>query len=447
MKKILILMAAAVMLVSCGRNVNTDTDTPDSEPAFSGETLPFQTAKNGYYSDGRLYYSDNSFVRYINLSTGEDRVLCYDPLCSHDNETVTADCECIAYCAEDGFTGRVLAEDGRVWFLASEPASMLPGDFTTYYQLRCIDLDDMSLSVYLRTNEMHIYDFWMYSGEIYLSMPRQETDENGRISYMGGSIYRMEKSGKLTMVLEDTDSDQLQLLASGEGCVYYNAKFGSGELYRAESDFSGSEAVLTLNGVYNIRISGDYVYYMKKTGNSYRLQCEPVDRDFDAEVSYTELAGNEYGLYRMNLSDLTEETVYASMPQVRSNTVLNYCTYQIDEPGGLIWLTPLDPAYIGYGIWDPDFWMMQMGAGGKSVLTGIFSETNGRILALDMNTLEPAAEYSIPGWDVLDIYAVENGRVMGLFRMTDAEKLNGIHETDGLNSRWEYDAYGAFALE
>jgi len=447
MKRVLILLLTAFLLVSCGSDGKDPAETPSGESVPTGKTLPFAAAENGYYANGMLYYTDHGFVRYVNLDTGEDRVLCYDPLCTHDDETVTSDCQCIAYHAADGFTGRVLADGDRIWFLAEEQPGKIPGDFTTYYQLRCIDLDNMSLNVYLRTNEMHIYDFWMYGGEIYLSMPKEETDENGRLHYTGGSIYRLEKNGKLTMVLEDRDGGQYRLLDSGEDGVYYHAKFGNGELYRASADFSSSETAAVLNGVYNIRISGGYVYYMKKNGNSYNIPLDGAAGDFNEEISVRELRGEEYGLYRMKLDGGAEETVYPSMPQVRSNSVIDYSTYLIDEENGLIWLAPLEASCTGFGIWEPDLLMMQMGADGKSILTGVFSETGGRILALDADTLTSAAEYTVPGWDAVDLYAVENGRVMGLFRLTDAEKLKQLHETEGLNSRWEYDAYGAFILE
>ncbi len=447
MKKILAFVLL-LFLNGCTAEVEEKNSVSGTEQTeMMEEILPFSAAENACYANGMLYYPDRGFVRYVNLTTGEDRVLCYDPLCSHDDEDVTADCGCIAYHAEDGFTGRVLAEDGKTWFLAREPISLMPGNTGMYYQIRCIDLENMSLTVYLRENEKMIYDFWLYGDEIYLSMPMEETDDSGRVVYSGGSIYRMEKNGKLTLVLDDTEGNQFRLLAAGEGCIYYRTMFGGGEIYRAASDFSVPETAAVLNGVYNIRISGGYVYYMKKTGNSYSIDLEDIDGEFNNDLSRRELRGNEYGLYRMKLDGTAEETVYASMPQIKSNSVLDWCTYRVDEEKNLIWLVPLDPSCTGYGIWQPDLLMMQMGADGTDILTGIFSETGGRILALNADTLTVSEEYRIPGWDLIDLYAVENGRVMGLFRLTDAEKLKILHESEGLNSYWQYEEYRAAELD
>lgn len=449
MKKLLILLTALLLLTSCTNDTAvglSGTETPQNESDyFTGDTLEFLAASSGFCADGRLYSCSGGFVRYMNLETGEERVLCYDPLCSHGNAEITNDCECVAYHAQDGFLSRVLADDGKVWFLA-DVSSGLPGDFTRYFQLRCIDLEDMSLSVYLQKNEMYIYDFWKYGDDIYLSMPREIKDENGRISYSGGSIYRLGNNGKLTMVLEDTDDVQFQLLASGEGCVYYCGKFGSGTIYKTTPDFAYTETAAELNSVYNIRISGGYIYYMKKTGNSYRLDGEALEGDFDEDVSNRFLAGNEYALYRRREESDAEEIVYASMPQVRSNSVLNLCAYCVDAEDNRIYLTPLDMTYEGYAVWEQNAMMMQMGASGKDVLTQIFSETNGRILALDCETLETAAEYTVPGVDVLDICGVKNGRLTGQFRLKNVDELKKIWETDGLNSKWEYDQYGVTEL-
>ena len=118
MKRIWIFLLTAILLVSCGTSGGIGESTTDTggmaEPVFEGDRLPLLTASNGFYSDGRLYYTDQSFVRCTNLETRDDRVLCYDPLCTHDNEVIYTDCECPAYRAVDGFTGRVLA-DGEIF--------------------------------------------------------------------------------------------------------------------------------------------------------------------------------------------------------------------------------------------------------------------------------------------------------------------------------------------
>ncbi|MBQ4575620.1 MAG: hypothetical protein IJA85_10585 [Clostridia bacterium] len=453
MKKLIFILTMLILLCGCAGNSDKNTTDSDGDAekidiAIGGGTLPLLTAKESGYSTGQVYFSEKSFINYLNIDTGEERILCFDPLCDHNDDPVTTDCECPAYHAVSGFLSRILVDKNRVWFTAEVSASGKPGDFTRYTQLRCIDLDDMSLKVYLEKNEVGIYDFWKYGENFYLCMPSEQMSDNGDRYYAGGSIYRLEKNGKLTLVLEDSQNIQYELLASGEGCIFYRGKFGSGEIYRAKEDFSGSEKVAALSGVFNIRFHDDCIYYMKKTGESYRLEGNAVEGDFDTEISNTFIAGNEYALFRRKIGDDTEELVYGSMPQVSSNAVINRCSYYIDAAENMIWLTPLQPSHCGDIIWEQDLSMMQMGASGKDVLTQIFSSTSGKLVAIDCDTLEVVGEMSGLDYDVMDICVVNNRKLIGQFRLMNVDRLKELNAAGvKMNSRWEHDYYGILELE
>lgn len=435
------------MLLLCGCNTDTppnqsQIDDINSSAAheWTGEALPLTTAKNGFVSNGYLYFVDSGWLNFSILESGQTQVLCFDPLCSH--EQITSETTCFALTNINDFESRVLVHDGKVWFTA-RTFSKTPGG-TEYIQLRSLDLDTMKLEVYLEKNELSITDFWFYGDDIYLSMPAVKEQENGSISYAGGSIYRLDKKDKLTMVLEDTEDVQFQLLASGEGCVYYSSKFGDGTVYKATPDFSYTETAAVLPSVFNIQFYDDYVYYQRRTNNSQSAECPAVEGDFDENISITNFVHSEVALYRMNLDGSnTEELVYASMPIARSNVVLNHKNYHIDGETGLIYLVPLEVSCVGYTIWKPDSIMLQMGASGKDILTGYFSITGGRLLAFHPDTLEIEREYTDLGLDILDIYSIEDGKLMGNFASIDPAVL----DEKGTGSQKIYEYSGLIDLE
>jgi len=440
-RKIICLFLAAMMLL-CGCEHQTLPDHRDSEDnSFASyETLPLITAKSGFCSDGYLYFIDNGWLSFTILKSGQTQVLCFDPLCSH--EQITSETTCFALANINDFESRVLVHDGKVWFTAKTFSKTRGG--TEYIQLRSLDPDTMKLDVYLEKNELSITDFWFYGDDIYLSMPTVKEQEGGRISYYGGSIYRLDKKDQLTMVLEDAEDVQFQLLASGEGCVYYRGKFGDGTVYKTTPEFSHTEAAAVLPGVFNVQFYKDYVYYQRRTSNSQSAECAAVEGDFDENISITRYGHEEVSLYRMKLDGSNaEELVYASMPIARSNVVLNHENYHIDSETGLIYLVPLEVVCNGYTVWKPDSMMLKMGASGKDILTGYFSITNGRLTAVDADTLEVVREYTDLGIDILDIYSIEGGKLMGNFASIDPAVL----DEKGTGSQKIYEYSGMIDLD
>ena len=445
MKKLICLLTAILLLflTACNDQTNPPKDTAETESAtheWTGETIPLITAKNGFVSNGYLYFIDNGWLNFTILESGQTQVLCFDPLCIHEERTSKTVCFALANTTD--MESRVLVYDGKVWFTAKNIPSK-PGD-PTYTQLRSLDLNTMKLDIYLEKNELSITDFWFYGDELYLSMPTMKEQEDGSIYYAGGSIYRLDKKDKLTLVLEDADEEQFQLLSSGAGCIYYTGKFGDGTIYKTTPDFSYTEAVAVLPGVINIQFHDDYVYYQRRTENIQSAECPSVDGDFDENISITSYAHAEISLYRMKLNGTgTEEPVYASMPIPRNNAVLNHRNYHIDEETGLIYLVPLEVSCRGYTIWKPDSMMLQMGASGKDILTGYFSVTGGRLLAFHPNTLEIEREYTDLGVDILDIYSIKDGQIMGHFSSIDPAVL----DEKGTGSQKIYEYFGLIHLK
>lgn len=83
------------------------------------------------------------------------------------------------------------------------------------------------------------------------------------------------------------------------------------------------------------------------------------------------------------------------------------------------------------------------GASGKDILTGYFSITNGRLLVLNSDTLEIVREYTDLGVDILDIYSIENGQLMGCFASIDP----AVRDEIGAGSQKIYEYSGLIDLD
>ena len=432
-KRTTLVLVLILFLCGCGKAPleelpGSSAGIPDAHegPALSGESMAVVEAKNGFCSDGTLYYIQDGWLRYAILQTGRGGILCFDPLCLHDE--VTSETTCPALSRMGDFESRVLVHDGCVWFTARTVAANI-GD-PEYVQLRCLDLETMKLDIYLKNNELPILDFWFCGKDLYLSLPSPVEQNNGGVSLVGGSLFRLERNGKLTLAVEDKDETQLRLLGSGAGFLYYGGKYGDGTIWRTAPDFTYTETAAILGNAIDVQFHGDTVYYQKATGNYVTLEVPDVGADYDNESSIVRGGAAEAALCRQKLDGYSEEEIlYASMPLPMNNAAMNRRNYIFDDTG-LIWLTPLDVTYEGCVIWLPDIGMMQMGAAGQNIVTGFFSVTNGRVIALEPNTLEIVQEYDGLGVDILDFYAVENGQIMGYF-----EAINpAVREEKGTGS-------------
>lgn len=449
------LMTALLLLCGCDNQTTAnppqqDDATTDSAFEFTGEVLPLKQAQNAYYADGNLYYCKDSFVRFTILESGHDQVLCFDPLCPHDDKTLFRDCPCPAVCFQDSLLARVLVDDGKAWFLAT----VFPGaesDKAVRYHLRCMDLDSMKTKIYLEKNEMRIWDFWKYGDDIYLLMPTQKTKEDGTLTTSGGDIYRLNGT-KAEIVYASPDGTRTTLLSSGPGSIYFTTEGGTTQ--QASPDFSvitdAKDYPLSLG--LNQQIFDGYVYYQKKTGKCIVIDGILTEGDYADEVSTLVSEGfYEVSLYRQKLGgDGTEELVYASMPE--PDYFKNSCNYYIDKDSGKIYLTPLDPVCVGYTVWEEKASIAAISGITKPILTNVFSSTSGRLVAVDTKTLEARDVLSNADVDILDIFAVENGKVMGNLKLNNIDKLIEMKEDfegrhNSVSSSLKYDYYGSIPLD
>lgn len=450
MKKTLcIILMTMMILCSCNQTPQIGNPDDTAESIFTGETIPLVRARNAFYADGSLYYCKNNFMRFTMLESGHDQVLCFDPLCSHDDQTLLLDCLCPAVCFQDSLLARVLVDDRKAWFLAT----VFPeaeSEKAVRYQLRCMDLDSMKTKIYLEKNEMRIWDFWKYGDDIYLLMATPKNREDGTLSTSGGDIYRLDGT-KVELLYASPGGKRASLLGSGPDSLYFTT---DGIVQQASPDFSliaDASDYLPTFGV-NQQIYGGYVYYQKKTGNIKSIDGMMTEGDYDENVSTYRSGGyHEAALYRRKIGDDgMEELVYT--PMLYPDEFMKECNYFIDPSNGTIYLVPLDTVCVGYTVWEEKVSVAAAMGITKPILTNVFSSSNGRLVAVDPVTLEAQDVISDADVDVLDIFAVEGKKVMGKFKLNNIEKLMELKENyDGrhnsVSSSLDYEYYGAVSLD
>lgn len=426
MKRLCILLLCALALLLSMTGCHREAEK---------ETIPLLTAQNSYFADDRLYFCSDNYLSYYHLPTGDIRILCSDPLCSHkfNEDPLHANSECPALCRRNDSFSNILVDEGRIWFLAT----VYPNgeDAPARHQLRTIDLNDMSLQVYLEDNEGFIERFWKHGEDLYLLMQPYASDTENE------HLFRMGLDGEL----EEIHPSPCTLLSSTAGGFYIH--FWSAEKIQfTDNSFSSFTEVITLPlHSYNLQIHGEYLYYRQRTGEKVQVEGIVPEGEFDERYSRTADSMGIFTLCRVRLDGSgQEEVVYDAMP------ALDGC-YYIDPNDGTIYVTPLDFACKGYKIWEaqPSF-AAALGIT-KPILTNVFTRTGGRLIAIDPVTLEQKTILSGGDVDILAIYAIRDGQILGRFRITDPDRLLVLHGEENnaakMGARWEYSYYGSLSFD
>jgi len=159
-KKTLCLVLTTLLLSGCNNQSTVqqqeDTVTSDEQTISFIQHGELLTASQSYYENGFLYFHDGQFLSYMNVESGVTNVLCWDPLCLHEEAYIDSDCKAITF--NDGWL-RVIADDGMIWFTAIDHVKRSDGYYDMVYQLRCLNAETDELTVYLEKNDIRFFDF------------------------------------------------------------------------------------------------------------------------------------------------------------------------------------------------------------------------------------------------------------------------------------------------
>ncbi|MBR4896302.1 MAG: hypothetical protein IKZ41_07735 [Clostridia bacterium] len=435
-KTVLLLLVLLVLLPSCSKEPPSqtisisphdrqeETETPTEAIDRASETLPFLASSEAYYSDGTLYSTGGNLLLYTPLETGEARPLCFDPLCQHEYAGA-----CTARVNHP--KSRMIVKDGMCWFTAMTATKTI-GDVSVC-QLHAMDVASGKVRV-LYEQEQDILEFWLLGDTVYLSSTTAETntepDGNSRIEITGYPVLRLDKYGSTTTVINDPDGMQPVLVGSDGGAVYYRSKVSGGSLYAADYGFQKSIPVFEPEtGSWNLTFFDGWLYYIRRTDRTAVPENdEEIEGEFDEELSFTSGGTARICELVRRGTDGEEEILCEAVPTPKYNAGEETRLFRIDRDAGILYYVPLDLSYRGSVVWElsaeEKAFHAQFGElHDKPILTKQYSQSGGRLTALDLVTMESRDVLSDCGADIVDLYAVEDGRVWARFELYDVEEI------------------------
>ncbi|MBE6659703.1 MAG: hypothetical protein E7604_14845 [Ruminococcaceae bacterium] len=448
MKRIICFLITALLLFSgCNNTLTAETsgqtemDETNGSSTFTiaGELL---TSQSIFVSGNQLFFHDNGYLSYLNFETGKTFVMCPDPLCLHGGDK-KVDSECRAITFDDGHES-VLVDGNEIWFTAWSYKKRSDGMHDRVLQLRMMDLKTMDLKIYLEDNTIIFREFWRYDGKTYLSYPNQITDEQGRVSYNGGNICRLEKNGKLTVVLESSDNHPYWSIVNVDESGLY--VLSSDGVYRTDEEFSYLEPV---DEGYSGEIMNGYTYYLEKTDEKQTAKGDTADVEIEEEFSLLDTSATVYRLMRRKLDGNSEpEELYKPVFGMNHTLAMNPKFFYLDHKRGLVYLIPLELSHQGSLLWEEDdpMTMQQMNIT-KPILTNIYSLTNGKLIELNPDTGETRVVLSDTGSDIVNLFGVKDGKVLAEFKLYNADELIRLKQSgENMSSSMDYRWKGSMEL-
>ncbi|MBO7405807.1 MAG: hypothetical protein J6V24_12665, partial [Clostridia bacterium] len=185
----------------------------------------------------------------------------------------------------------------------------------------------------------------------------------------------------------------------------------------------------TETGSWNLTFFDGWLYYIRRTDRTVNADNdEEIEGEFDKELSFT--SGGIVSICELvrRGTDGEEEILCEAVPMPRYNAGEETRLFRIDRDAGVLYYVPLDLSCRGSVIWemsaeDKAFHAQVGEIHDKPILTKKFSLTGGRLVRLALDTMERRDILSDCGADIVDLYAVEAGRVWARFELYDVDEI------------------------
>ena len=381
----------------------------------SSEYRPLAKASTGSFCDGFLYYKDNSepYIRYINFKTGQSDLCCFDPLCDHGKVSkggINMASVCTALTTEN----QVFARQEN--------------EHTILYTVRRVFKNEaMSAQIYrfdVNNNKMQLWaelpeggylnEMWFYGNELLVSLSRVGEAGEAGIFCVGDDGVRC--------VIPATETMPTLIGSDQRGLIWRNLN----NLYLTSTDFSAT-VLLTDNFKGQSRFYYDgYIYYRESNAEeAYDLPYMPYDGKYDE--NWSDSNTGTYTFFPMNWYRLSTEKDAVPELVYQGATESSPDTFFIDTENGILYLQPLDPVYMGYYTYiDPYLTpgaAQQMGFTGEPILYHKWLKAGGRVIAVDLGTLETHEVYNGLDGDITAMYGLTDGKLAVQYTVKDIEKI------------------------
>ena len=421
MKKLLTLaLSLFLLLPSCGK---------------TRLQLPFTaSARQNCWANGRLYY-ENDWGRLAYRSVGGDeKILCFDPLCGHSEDE-----GCPAVCG--GFPPALaVAEDENgspMVFCAALVFDRTSEEFVPEFSR--IDFADGKKTVLLSPAPDRIISFWLYGQNVYFITCVDAETQSGTI------VWKMNADGSgLRELARREDRDSMSLVAiferEGKREVLW-ADYNDGQsLYLSPEDFSSETKIAEGVPLFQNFVSDGFLYFARRTERTFTALLidgydgdKRSDRDENGMVRARQ-ARPEWEYARISLSDpfAEPETVVGGIIEPNSIQKPLYIS------GNTAYLIPYAPEYLGTmtadmtGIITGDAVEDSL-SGEKTEFSYIVSESGDKILAVDLDSGEHRT-IETPGFDTHMILGMEDGTLILSGTVTSEERIRENLAEHGVRS-------------
>lgn len=429
MKKRILTTAAALVcgavLASCGASAD----------------YPFTAAAEEFRHNGRLYYANSDLILTYMTPEGEERPVCYDPLCTH---VWGMQSECMAvlqYHRPDIMV--VSDENGAPVIYYTDEIVHYDENMRRENVLYRIDSAKGTKTAVISGLTDRIGDFYLYGDSIWMTIQFAKYDEQGNETAYGSNIWRMDiDGGGLTQVTDFAEgSVNIAAMgeANGETVIYWVDYNNNQTLYRSPEDFSASEKIAEGVPLYGNFVEGGYLYYSvpgENTAPALSAPAHPADSKRDKNPDGTAILRKEkklsaYYKLDMNAPEKGAEPVFDGVQSP------NLVVKPFFIAGDYAYIIPWEPLYI------------ETIAATASGLTGdkvtdslggtrvevdyIVSDSGSKVTELNLVTGE-SRSVETPGFDPTKIIGVENGKLILEGYVVDGDRIRAVLEEEGVTS-------------
>lgn len=420
MKKLLFTLSAAFLclflMCSCGE-----------------EAFPYADAESKFLFGDSLFYTNSDHLLAYRTADGNESLLCYDPLCSHDSM------DCHAYSFGRSDLAAVMGKNGTPIVFYTAEYMDFENNIRTYRIYR-LDMASGERTAVLSDQSEAITDFAIYGDHIYIKMQCTQYDDDGKTVSIGNNLFSMKTDGTDFRQLTTFADNSVQIVGiTGEydaPTIYWMDYADEQSLYASPADFSEKIKLmsnLTLMGNF---IDGDYLYYSVKTdetADALTVSAHPDDKNASADGSITIRAETKKtACYRLHLTEANSapELLYTGILEPTSNRKTLY----VHE--NKAYIIPYEPMYletIAATMKGETGDLVSDLAGGSLEIDYITADSGAKLLVLDLDKKD-IVTIETHGFDPQAIVGVSDGILHVTGMVTDGDRIREKLAAEGVRS-------------
>ena len=423
---ILLCLCVLLPLASCKRNETEEKECylSSSSIILGNRIYRIQKAKN-------ITGNNQTYLVYSNV--GEDyadiRIGCVDPLCAHGRETCASHCQ--------GGEELIIVSEQKAPKIYFFYRTVSPTTDMLVWSLVCMDMKNGTRTTVCELSEdfrISQTEFLYSDGYIYWTgTVRDETggaiyDQVWRVSADGGEAKQVSGLGN-----EAENASYSLYYRDAEGYFYYYTSYYASDHTRKQyfarsKDFANEEILINDTNedaivVGDICVSEGMIYYFKEKSSVSGTEERPISKEYDVyedEVYDCTL----YSIYRIPMDGSAE-------PELVADHALHYQKRSITVDDGKLYYIPFDTKSVGTLEYVTDNYITgipeeDMKKGEKKILRYIRSYNGGKVVEVDLHTLETKTHEVGPKAEISSLFGVFGDQLLVGTKTTDLDRVSQI---------------------